>query len=129
MRFEVIAAFAIGLLLPVLETARRGISYWAVDFTTMFEDYVAGALLLIGAWASYRARSWGAVFWLLAWAYFTGLMSSSFWYQLEETFRQTSSEPNNFVVVIVKLLLWATCVISLVLSSRRLARAPVNARD
>jgi hypothetical protein len=52
MRFEVIAAFVIGVLLPVLETCRRGIGYWRVDFTTMFEDYVAGALLLIGAWVS-----------------------------------------------------------------------------
>ena len=86
---------------------------WRVD---------AQILLLIGAWASYRARSWGALFLLLAWAYFTGLMSSSFWWQLEETIRQTSSEPNSFVVLIVKFLLWATCVTSLVLSFRRVAR-------
>ncbi|HEY5839390.1 MAG TPA: hypothetical protein VIT19_10180 [Pyrinomonadaceae bacterium] len=56
------------------------------------------------------------MFLLLAWAYFTGLMSSSFWYQLEDTIKQTSSEPNNFVVVIVKVLLWATCVTALVRS-------------
>ena len=118
MRFEVIAGFVIGILLPVLETARRGIHHWTVEFTTMFEDYVAGALLLIGAWASYRARSWGPMFLLVAWAYFTGLMSSSFWYQLEETIRHTSSEPNNLVVVIVKFLLWATCVTALVCSFR-----------
>ena len=122
MRFEVIAAFILGVLLPVLETCRRGLSHWTVEFTTMFEDYVAGALLLIGAWASYRARSWGALFLLLAWAYFTGLMSSSFWYQLEETIRQTSSEPNNFIVVIVKFLLWGTSVTALVLSFRSAAR-------
>jgi hypothetical protein len=118
MRFEVIAAFIIGILLPLLETGRRGIGFWAVDFTTMFEDYVAGALLLIGGWAAYRARSWGALFLLLAWAYVTGLMSSSFWYQLEETIRQTASEPNNLLVVVVKFLLWSTCVTSLVLSFR-----------
>lgn len=51
MRFEVIAAFVIGVLLPVLEAARRGNTHWAVDFTTMFEDYLGGAVLLIGAWA------------------------------------------------------------------------------
>ena len=122
MRFEGIAAFILGVLVPLLETCRRGLSHWTVEFTTMFEDYVAGALLLIGAWASYRARSWGALFLLLAWAYFTGLMSSSFWYQLEETIRHTSSEPNNFVVVIVKFVLWATCVTALVLSFRSAAR-------
>ena len=123
MRFEVIAAFAIGILLPLLETCRRGFGYWGVEFTTMFEDYVAGALLLIGGWASYRARRWGALFLVLAWAYVAGLMGSSFWYQLEETLRHTATEPNNLLVVIVKLLLWGTCVVALVLSFQRASRA------
>ena len=123
MRFEVTAAFTVGLLLPVLETCRRGISYWGVEFTTMFEDYVAGALLLVGGWSSYRARPWGVLFLVLAWAYVAGLMSSSFWFQLEETLRQTASEPNNLLVVVVKFLLWGTCVASLVLSFQRALRA------
>ncbi len=42
MRFEIVAAFTIGALLPVLETLRRGISHWLVNATTMFEDYVGG---------------------------------------------------------------------------------------
>lgn len=126
MRFEVIAAFVVGAMLPVLETCRRGIGYWSVDFTTMFEDYVAGALLLIGGWAAYRGRSWGSVFLLLAWAYFTGLMSSSFWSQLEETLRQTASEPNSSVVLVVKLLLWATCVASLIFSFRNATKSIVR---
>lgn len=118
MRFEIIAAFIIGVLLPTLETARRGISHWAINFTTMFEDYLAGALLLIGGWAAYRSKSWGPMFLVLAWAYFSGLMTSSFVSQLEETLRQTASEPNNLLVVVVKLLLWSVCVVSLVLSFR-----------
>ena len=123
VRFEVIAASAVGILLPLLETCRRGISYWSVDFTTMFEDYVAGALLLIGGWASYRARPWGALFLVLAWAYVAGLMGSSFWSQLEETLRHTASEPDNLLVVIVKFLLWGTSVVSLFLSFRRASGA------
>ena len=118
MRFEIIAAFAIGVLLPVLETARRGISHWAINFTTMFEDYLAGGLLLVGAWAAYRSKSWGALFLVVAWAYFSGLMTSSFVGQLEETLRQTATEPGNLVVLVVKFLLWSVCVISLVLSFR-----------
>lgn len=62
MRFEVIAAFIIGILLPLLETGRRGIGHWTINFTTMFEDYLAGALLLIGAWAAYRERPLGTCF-------------------------------------------------------------------
>lgn len=118
MRFEIIAALAIGILLPVLETARRGISHWTVNFTTMFEDYAGGALLLIGGWAAYRSKSWGAVFLVLAWASVSGLMTSSFLGQLEATLRQTASEPNNLLVVAVKFLLWSVSVVSLVLAFR-----------
>jgi hypothetical protein len=95
---------------------------WAVDFSTMFEDYVAGALLLVGGWASYRGRHWGVLFLVVAWAYVTGMMGGSFWYQLEETFRQTAQESNNLLVVVVKFLLWGTAVVSLILSFRRALR-------
>ena len=122
MRFEIVAAFAIGILLPVLETGRRGISHWLVNFTTMFEDYFAGLLLLVGGWAAYRSKSWGAMFLVLAWAYFSGLITSSFLGQLEETLRQTASEPGNLMVVIVKFLLWGICVLSLALSFRTATR-------
>ena len=122
MRFEIIAAFVIGVLLPILETARRGISHWAINFTTMFEDYLAGALLLIGGWAAYRSKSWGPMFLVVAWAYFSGLMTSSFVAQIEETLRQSASEPNNLLVVVVKSLLWGVCIVSLVLSFRTATR-------
>ena len=120
MRFEVIAAFAVGILLPLLETYRRGWDEWTVDFTTMFEDYVAGGLLLIGVWASAQRRRWGALFLVVAWSYLTGMMSGSFWYQLEDTLRGTVTEPP--VVLVVKFLLWAVSVLALVSSFRRSLR-------
>jgi uncharacterized membrane protein YidH (DUF202 family) len=89
----------------------------------MFEDYVAGALLLVGAWAAYRRRRWGTLFLLLAWAYVTGMMGGSFWYQLEDTIRGNASEPNNLLVVTVKFLLWGTSVASLLLSFRSASHA------
>jgi len=108
MRFEVIAAFVIGLLLPVLETCRRGFAMWSIDFTTMFTDYLAGALLLVGAWAAYRGNRWGGLFLIAAWAWVTGMMSDSLLYQVEESLRNTATEPHNLLVVIVKFLLWGT---------------------
>ena len=116
MRFEAAAACAIGILLPTLESLRRGVTHWSVSFTTMFEDYVAGALLLVGAWAVHRQYRWGALFLLLAWSYVTGMMSSSFWYQLEDTIRGTVAEPP--IVLAVKAALWTTCVAALVAAFR-----------
>ncbi len=121
MRFEVVAAFIMGALLPLLETLRRGISHWLVNSTTMFEDYVAGLLLLVAAWASVANRRHGLILLVVAWAYVTGMMGSSFWYQLEFTLRWEAVEANNAVVLIVKCLLWSTCLVSLALSFRRLS--------
>ena len=114
--------------MPVLETARRGITHWAIDFTTMFEDYLGGALLLIGAWVAYQAKSWGATFLVLAWASISGGMTISLVSQLEETIRQTVTEPNNAVVVSVKFVLWVTCVTALILSFRRAISRPAHSR-
>lgn len=103
----------------MLETCRRGISEWSVDFTTMFTDYLAGALLLIGAWTAYRAKPWGALFLVVAWAWTTGMMVGSFLDQLEGTIRDTITEPHNLLVVVIKFLLLVISVVSLVLSCRR----------
>lgn len=116
MRPEVATAFALGVLLPLLETCRRGISEWLVDFTTMFEDYFAGGLLLIGAWAAYRAKPWGAPFLVVAWAWLTGIMTGSFIAQVEGTIRNTITEPYNAAVITFKFLLLATCIVSLILA-------------
>jgi hypothetical protein len=116
MRFEVISAFIVGILLPLLETYRRGIGHWAIDVTTMFEDYVAGLLLLIGASTTFRQKRWGPLFLLLAWAYVSGMMGGSFWYQLEDTIRGRAEEVNNLQVVLVKFVLWGIAVASLALS-------------
>jgi hypothetical protein len=118
VRFETIFAFVIGILLPVLETYRRGLGHWAIDFTTMFEDYVAGVLLLIGGLAAYRRHRWGDLLLVVAWAYVSGMMGGSFWYQLEDTIRGNIGEQNNSLIVTVKFLLWSIAVVSLILSFR-----------
>jgi hypothetical protein len=48
------------------------------------------------------------------------MMSSSFWYQLEETVRGTVAEPP--VVLAIKFLLWGTCVLALLFSFHRVLR-------
>jgi hypothetical protein len=118
MRFEIVSAFAIGVLLPFLETYRRGLDHWSIDFTTMFEDYAGGILLLIGGWASYRKWRWGRLFLLAIWAGVTGMMSISFVSQLEDTIRGNVQEQNNAMVVLVKSLLWGIALVSLISSFR-----------
>ena len=123
MRFEVTSAYVIGALLPLLETMRRGLAHWLVDFTTMFEDYLAGGLLLAAATLATRGSRHASAFLLLAWAYCTGMMGSSFWGHLEATLRGQEREMHNGIVLAFKLLLWGTCVASLALSFRRVVRA------
>lgn len=117
------AALALGLLFPGLETMRRGFHHWAVDFTTMFEDYLAGALLLAGALAAWRRTRWGLPVLAAAWAYTTGMMGGSFWHPLEETIRGIDAEPGNEIVIAVKAVLWSTCAISTARCLHALSRA------
>jgi hypothetical protein len=119
VRFEVAAAYAFGLLLPVLETCRRGIGHWAVSTMTMLEDYAGGGLLLLAAVLSTR-RSAAAPLWMLgAWSGVTAMMAISFLYHFEETVRGDATEPRNTVVLAIKALLLAASLAALVLSFRR----------
>ena len=124
MRFEANAAVVVGILLPVLETYRRGLAHWGVEFTTMFEDYLAGALLLAGAIAAYRRRSSANALLLTAWAWVAGMMTISFVDQVEVTGRGVNLEPFNTDVLIAKFLLLAVSALAL----RRSFRA-VRSRD
>ena len=118
MRFEVGAAFLLGVLLPLLETVRRGFGHWRVEATTMLEDYLAGAVLLAaGALALRGARSAAALL-LAAWAGVGTMMTISFVAQVEETLRAVDLEPHNGVVLVVKLALWLVCAVAFVRSFR-----------
>jgi hypothetical protein len=115
MRFEAKAAWAIGILLPALETYRRGFGHWRVEFTTMFEDYLAALLLLAAGWAAYRRHRAET-------ALFTSLMTISFVDQVEVTVRGIDIEPQNTDVLVVKFLLFAVSVAATVQSFRRCVR-------
>ena len=120
--FEVWAAFVVGALLPMLETFRRGLGFWVVDVTTMLEDYVAGALLLVAAVAAQRGAAFAPALLLTAWAAVTSMMSVSVWDQVETAVRGVDLEPGHGMVLCVKLLLWATCLAALVRSFRAVLR-------
>jgi hypothetical protein len=107
MQYGAKAAIAMGVLLPGLETYRRGIGTWQTNFTTMFEDYWAGALLLLCAWAAARRRPSAPLLLLVVWGWVTGMILIATIAQLETTFRGDSSDPRNTQVVVAKLVLLA----------------------
>jgi putative cell wall-binding protein len=123
VRFETAAAIAIGLLLPVLETLRRGLIHWTIDSTTMLEDYLAGLLLLTAAVATLHKRPIAAVLMLMVWSGVTFMMTLSLISQIEDTLRATDLERDNSLVLTVKLLLWGTCALALKGSFQQLRRS------
>jgi hypothetical protein len=123
-RFEVTAALVVGVLLPFLETIRRGPAHWKVDAATMLEDYVGGALLLASGWLSLRSSPRAPLLLLTAWAAVTAMMSISFWDQLESTIRGVDLEAHHEVVLVFKFLLWSTSLASLLLSFRAASSRP-----
>ena len=121
-RFAVIAAAVLGVLFPLLETLRRGFSAWLTTPVTLLEDYVAGALLLWAAVFLGQRRPSGWVVMLAAAAYTTGMMSSSFWKQLEAQLTGETWEDNQIVVIGFKLLLWGVPLILTIISARAVLR-------
>jgi hypothetical protein len=119
VRFEVRAAVALGILLPLLETYRRGLGHWRVELTTMFEDYLAGALLLAAAWAAYRRSPAQTALLLVAWGSITCMMTVSLVGQIERTIRGVDLEPRNGQVLLVKFLLLTVSAAALLRSFRQ----------
>src|SRR5687767_12849844 len=99
MRFNVTAAIALGILLPVLETARRGFGYWFVNFTTMFEDYLAGAALLVCAVGAIRKAKWAPLWLLIVWTGIMFMMLISTVSQVERHFWGEDPEPRSGIVL------------------------------
>ena len=118
MRFEILAAYVIGILLPVLETCRRGFGHWTINTMTMLEDYAGGGLLLLAAVLTTRGRRSAGQWLLVAWSAVSAMMALSFLHHLEETLRGEDVEPNNSVVLAFKILLLVTSLVALILSFR-----------
>jgi hypothetical protein len=116
-RFEVVAAILLGVLLPGLETARRGMAYWSVNFTTMFEDYVAGIVLLVAAAGAYKRAAWAPAWLIISWSGISFMMLVSTVSQVEKQMRG-DLEPHSLLVLAIKVLLLLASVYALLRSVR-----------
>lgn len=121
MRVEVRAAYIMGILLPVLETIRRGTDF--SNIPTYIDDFLIGAFLLYAASSVSRGKANGSVMLVAAWAVLCGGLYASFFHQLQNPAPQDVSGHSNLLVVLIKGMLYLVAIGSLVLSIRSAARS------
>lgn len=104
------------------ETARRGLGYFSVNATTMIEDYLCGALMLIAAWTWFKRSNIAPKMMAVAWAYSTGGMFVPFAAHLEAWLRQETFRPDHphtdVGSIVLKGVLWAVSLVCLIVTLR-----------
>jgi hypothetical protein len=116
MRYELVTAYVMGVLLPALETLRRRTNFETIS--GYVDDYIAGGLLLYAAHAVTRGRRNGPVLLVVAWAVLCGGLYGSFFWQLGSSASHDVGGLPNETVVVIKGLLFAAALAGLVLSAR-----------
>jgi uncharacterized membrane protein YdcZ (DUF606 family) len=116
MRFEVAAAYGMGIGLPLLEAMRRKTNF--ENFHSYVDDFIVGALLLYAARAVTRERANGPVMLVVAWALLCGGLYGSFFWQLSSNATQDVGGLANVTVVVIKGFLYAIALAGLLFSSR-----------
>lgn len=96
------------------ETSRRGLGYFAVNATTMIEDYLAGAMLLWAALSWSRKQPIAPKLMAGAWGFCAGGMFVPFAAHLEAWLRGATFRPDHphedISAIVVKGVIWAICV-------------------
>ena len=126
-QIEVSTAYCLGVLLPVLEVARRRTNF--DDFAHYIDDFLLGALLLYGAIAVTRRKPHGPVLLAVAWATLCGGMYGSFVDQLQSSDANDVSGVANALVAAIKGVIYAVAIVSLVLSIKRAIPKQISSND
>jgi hypothetical protein len=121
MCIEVKVAYAMGILLPVLEVIRRRTDF--SDIPGYIDDFLIGAFLLYAARSVSRPKSNGRVLLVAAWAVLCGGFYSSFFHQLQSSAPHDVSGYSNMLVVFIKGVLYLIAIGCLVLSIRSAVRS------
>ncbi len=119
-RFEVGAAYAMGILLPVGEIFRR-----RTDFSTVagyVDDFIIGGLLLFAARSASRGKPNSSIVLVAVWAILCGGLYSSFFGQLGRSAAHDVSGLANTTMVAIKGVLYGIALLSLWLSFRAASR-------
>ncbi|MGH2550483.1 MAG: hypothetical protein ACRDHN_13910 [Thermomicrobiales bacterium] len=104
------------------ETARRGLGYFAINATTMLEDYLCAALLLWAAFSWFRKQKISQTLMAAAWGYAAGGMFVPFFAHLESWLRGATFRPDHphedLGSIVVKGVIWAICLGCLIVTLR-----------
>lgn len=119
MRFELVAAYAMGIGLPVLEMLRRRTNFETIS--GYVDDFIAGGLLLYAARAVSQKKPRGPVLLVAAWAVLCGGLYGSFFHQVGSSASHDVSGLANLTVVLIKGALYAVALVALGLSLRAAA--------
>lgn len=120
MKVVVLFGYVLGIALPVLETSRRGFEHWLVNATTMADDYIMGAVLLVAciSWSLHKRNA--KLLLVIAWAYVLGVMNAAFWGHLEGHLKGVvicDNDPAEVGAIVGKGVIWLIALVCLVVSS------------
>jgi hypothetical protein len=107
----------VGVLLPVLEAARRRTNL--DDIPGYIDDFIIGALLVWSARSVSTGRAYGSALLIAAWGILCGGLWSSFFGQLQNVSPNDVSGLRNAVVVLIKGAIYLVALAALNLSVRR----------
>lgn len=114
MKTVYILNYIMALLFILGETLRRGPSYIFTNTSTMLEDYISGAILLIAAYFWKQKKDNAPNIMVGAWGYATGGMFIPFWAHLEACIRgETICQDHIYSdveAIILKGLIWIVCI-------------------
>jgi hypothetical protein len=115
--FEVASAYVMGVLLRVLEAARRRTNF--DDISGYIDDFIIGALLLWRARSVSRGYAYGRPLLTAAWGILCGGLWSTFFGQVRSMKANDISGLGNSVVASIKGALYLVALPALYLSLRR----------
>lgn len=106
-----------GVFFLLIENVRRGVSYFAVNATTMIEDYLMGVIFIVVALVYGKNKELGTKLIIGAWAYAVGGMFVPFAAHLEAYLRGATFRPDHIHTdvnsIILKGVVWLIAIIML----------------
>jgi hypothetical protein len=124
IKISMYIAFVGGVVTPLLETIRRWQQLTDIHyFITWFDDYIIGGFLFFAAWKTYKSVTTGRQYLIASWGFATGMCFYSFFSQLQAVNQQDPAPVSTLTVVIVKGVMFLTCITCLLFSLSNSSKA------